>query len=277
MENNGNNLDKRPKRRVNPAKFIGARKGTVYLLVGLAIICIIWYFAAKAINRSIILPDFIITMKAFFSNWIDAKVMSNLAITLVRVFKGFLYAVMIGLPLGLIMGFSKTAKEAISPVMNSIRQVPIMAWVPLSIIWFGLGDGPTVFLIAIAAVFPIIINTIAGVSGIDPNYKHAARMIGANTAKVIRDVIIPGALPSILTGCRIALGMGWMLVICAEFIATSEGFGFLLVEAQRRIQTAQLFALMIMSALVGFFIDRLLQLLEKNLTSWRYKDAAIKN
>jgi len=277
MENNKNAIIKNSEKRMNISKFFNARKGSVYLVLGLAVLCTIWHFAAKAIDRSIILPDFVSTMRIFISNWTDPYILSNLSITLVRVSKGFLYSVIIGLPIGLLMGFSKTTMEAISPVMNSIRQIPIMAWVPLSIIWFGLGDGPTVFLITMAAVFPIIINTMAGVKGIDPNFKFAARSMGANTAKVLRDIIFPGALPGILTGCRIAIGMGWMLVICAEFIATSEGFGFLLVESQRRIQTPQLFSYMIMAALVGFAIDRLLQLLEKNLTSWRYKDAAIKN
>ena len=127
------------------------------------------------------------------------------------------------------------------------------------------------FLITMSAVFPLVINTIAGVQGIDPNYYNAARSMGASWSDIIRTIVVPGALPSILTGCRLAMGAGWMSVICAEFIATSAGFGFLMVEAQVRLETAQLYALMFMSGLVGFFIDKGFITLEKRLTAWRFK------
>ena len=183
-------------------------------------------------------------------------------------------AVLIGIPIGLLMGYFQTFREALSPIINSVRQVPIMAWVPLAIIWFGLGNGPTIFLITISAVFPLVLNTTAGVISIDPNYKFAAKSMGAGTFQIFRDVIFPGALPNILIGCRLALGAAWMSVICAEFIATSEGFGFLMIEAQTRMRTASLYSLMIMAALVGFSIDRILLTAEKRLTSWRFKDAS---
>ncbi|WP_414602958.1 ABC transporter permease subunit SaoP [Pyramidobacter sp.] len=253
---------------------MGRKKGVVYMLIGTLIVCLAWYFLAKAINRSLILPDFLVTMHAFFTGWFDKKVMSNLSITLVRVFTGSAYAIAIGLPLGLLMGYSHTALVALSPYVNSIRQVPIMAWVPLSIIWFGLGDGPTIFMITMSAVFPILINTISGVMDIDPNYKNAARCMGAGTWQVMRDVVVPGALPSFLTGCRLALGGAWMSVICAEFIATSKGFGYIMVEAQVRMKTPLLYALMIMSAIVGFAMDKSIVLLERSLTGWRYKNDA---
>ena len=150
-----------------------------------------------------------------------------------------------------------------------------MAWVPLSIIWFGLGDGPTVFLIAMSAIFPLAINTIAGVQGIDSNYYNAARSMGASKRDIVRDIVVPGAMPNILTGCRLAMGAGWMSVICAEFIATSAGFGFLMVEAQVRLETAQLYALMVMSGLVGFGIDKVFIAVERKMTSWRFKNGFV--
>lgn len=246
-------------------------RGTIYTIIALSVLMLIWYIVANRLNNTLLLPYFQETAKSFFSSWSDPKVMTNLAITLRRVFTGFLWAVVIGIPLGLLMGYSSTAMQAVSPVINSVRQVPIMAWVPLSIIWFGLGDGPTVFLITMSAVFPLIINTIAGVHNIDPNYYHAARSMGAKQGQIVRDIIVPGALPHILTGCRLAMGLGWMSVICAEFIATSSGFGFLMIEAQARLETELLYALMFMSAIVGFTIDKLLLLLEHRLTSWRFK------
>jgi len=236
---------------------------------------VIWYIIANRLQNTLLLPYFHETVLEFITAWVDPIIMSNLALTLRRVITGFMYALVIGVPIGLLMGYSPTAMQAISPVINSVRQIPIMAWVPLSIIWFGLGDGPTVFLIAMSAIFPLVINAIAGVHGIDPNYYNAARSMGATLPDIIRSIVIPGALPSVLTGCRLAMGAGWMSVICAEFIATSAGFGFLMVEAQVRMETAQLYALMFMSGLVGFFIDKGFICLEKKLTSWRFKDGFI--
>ena len=258
MENNGSQVPQNKSRVINLGNAGNSLFMKFYSISVLLAIMIIWYFLAKKIDNNLLLPDFILTCKEFFKSWIDSYTVQNLLITLERVFRGFLIACIIGLPLGLIMGYSKPILLAVSPIINSIRQVPIMAWIPLAIVWFGLGDGPTIFLITMSAIFPLIINTIDGVRGIDPNYINAARSMGAKNIDIMLDIILPGALPSFLTGCRLALGLGWMSVICAEFIATSKGFGFILVEAQQRLETPKLYALMIVSALIGFSMDRIL-------------------
>lgn len=240
-------------------------------VVVLVILAALWFFFARYINSPLILPDFVDTMKEFFKGWRDHRVMENMGITLYRVLLGSFYAMIVGTILGLLMGYSEKIRQMVSPIVNSIRQIPIMAWVPLSIIWFGLGEGPTIYLIFMSAVFPLIINTMSGVIDIDPNYIYAARSMGANTAAIYRDIIIPGALPGFMTGLRLAVGSGWMSVICAEFIATSKGFGYLMIEAQERLQTSKLYALMIMSAVVGFLIDQIIRFLEKKLTGWRFR------
>ncbi len=272
MERNGSTIPNDRNTKVTMVDVLDKYRGTCYTVIIVGILIIAWYIAAKRIQNTLLLPYFQETAREFFHAWVDPKIMSNLALTLRRVFTGFIYAFIIGIPVGLLMGYSQTAMQAISPVINSVRQVPIMAWVPLSIIWFGLGDGPTVFLITMSAVFPLVINTIVGVHGIDPNYYNAARSMGASLPNIIKDIVVPAAIPNILTGCRLAMGSGWMSVICAEFIATSAGFGFLMVEAQVRLETAQLYALMFMSGLVGFAIDKGFITLEKKITAWRFKD-----
>lgn len=273
MEENERSVQQNRSRTINLGNAGRTPLMRLYSFSVLILIMIIWFFLAKKINNNVLLPDFILMCKEFFHAWIEPVTVSNLLITLNRVFKGLLIACIIGLPLGLIMGYSKRMLLAISPVINSIRQIPIMAWVPLSIVWFGLGDGPTIFLITMSAIFPLIINTIDGVRGIDANYINAARSMGAKNINIMKDIIFPGALPSFLTGCRLALGLGWMSVICAEFIATSKGFGFILIEAQQRVETPRLYALMIMSAIIGFSMDRILLIIEKILTAWRFKNA----
>ena len=250
---------------------------SMYGFIMILLLCVAWIFASKAINKQLVLPDFFETLKNFINGWFDNRTMTNMRITLVRVLTGVFYAMIVGTVLGLSMGYSNKVLKTLSPLVNSIRQVPIMAWVPLSIIWFGLGEGPTVFLIFMSAVFPLTINTIAGVANIDQNLINAARSMGASTVDIYRDVIIPGALPSFLTGCRLAVGSGWQSVICAEFIATSSGFGFIMIEAQERLQTSKLYSLMIMSAIIGFAIDQVIRILDRKLTRWRYKDGINQN
>jgi len=130
-----------------------------------------------------------------------------------RVLTGVLYACLFGFPIGLIMGYSPKMMKMLAPFINSLRQVPIMAWVPLSIVWFGLGDGPTIFMIGFSGVFTIILNMVAGIQDISRDYYNAVRSMGANTMDVIRDVVLPGALPGMITGIRLAIGAGWMSVI----------------------------------------------------------------
>lgn len=243
----------------------------------IAALCVVWYFAAHMIGRATVLPPFEDTMREFFLGWTTPRTLKNLGLTMWRVFVGVAYGVALGTILGLLMGYSEKVLQALSPIVNSIRQVPIMAWVPLAIVWFGLGDGPTVFLIFMSAIFPLIINVIAGVQDIDRNYFNAARSMGASTGAIFRDIVLPGALPSFLTGLRLAFGAGWMSVICAEFIATSSGFGYLMIEAQERIQTPKLYALMIISAIIGFAIDQLIRVIERKATAWRFKDGKAAN
>jgi len=248
--------------------------GWVYFIILLAVLFTVWHFAAIAIDRDIVLPNFAATMRQFFRNWTDARVMNGLFITLSRVVRGFGIAVAIGLPLGILMGSAKIVRDALSPFMNSIRQVPIMAWIPLALVWFGMGDGPSLFIIAISTVFPILLNTISAVMGVDPNHINAAKSMGASLPKIILTVILPSALPNFLIGARLGLGLAWMMVMCAEFVATNEGFGFLILNSQQGFQFPTLYSLVIMSGVVGYGMDLIMRLIERLLTSWRFKNAA---
>jgi NitT/TauT family transport system permease protein len=167
------------------------------------------------------------------------------------------------------MGSFKTAMYMLDPILGSVRQVPLMAWIPLSIIWFGLGNGPTIFMIALAGLFSVVLNTITGVRNISPDYYHAARSMGAGGAGIFLRVVLPGALPDILGGARLALGSGWMAVICAEFIATSAGFGYAMVEAQTRMETEKLLALMVLGAFFGYAMDKCICTVGNHFNKWK--------
>jgi NitT/TauT family transport system permease protein len=238
-------------------------------VASIIVIFILWELAALRFNNSLIMPTPAEAMKALANAVHDPGVLRDLGITLRRVGVGFGCALLIGLPLGYLMGYSRTVLRLLDPLLNSLRQIPIMAWVPLTIVWFGLGDGPTVFLIAVSALFPILLNTIDGVQAISMDYYNAARSMGAGRFSIFLHVIIPGSLSHVLTGARIGMGSGWMSVICAEFIATSAGFGHAMVKAQVMMETDVLMALMIFGAVVGFAIDRGMLLLSRAIIKWK--------
>ncbi|GAA0104618.1 hypothetical protein UT300013_12410 [Paraclostridium sordellii] len=185
----------------------------LYKILALVIIIGIWQISADKIGSSLLLPMPMDVFKGFMTCITDPEIVKNVIITLQRVLKGFMYALIFGLPLGLIMGFSSSCEKLFSPLVDSARQVPIMAWVPLTIVWFGIGDGPTIFLIAFAGVFPIILNTIQGVRSISKDYYNAAKSMGASPFTIFTNVMLPAALPDILTGARLAISTGWMSVI----------------------------------------------------------------
>lgn len=202
------NTEINKKRGLNK-KFLDA----LYKILLFIVIIGIWQISAQRIGSSLLLPMPMDVFHGFITCITDPEIVKNVLITMQRVLKGFMYAMGFGLPLGLIMGLSSTFEKVFSPVVDSARQVPIMAWVPLTIVWFGIGDGPTIFLIAFAGVFPIILNAIQGVRSISKDYYNAAKSMGASPFVIFTNVMLPAALPDILTGARLAISTGWMSVI----------------------------------------------------------------
>ena len=192
---------------------MGGKNYDFGIIISLAVICVAWFVGAHIVQNPFTFPYFEDVVYELYYSITDMYVIRNVAITMRRVLTGSLYAFLIGFPLGMIMGYSPRILQLMSPFINSLRQVPIMAWVPLSIVWFGIGDGPTIFLIAFSGIFTIILNTVAGVQDISKDFYNAARSMGANTLNILKDIVIPGSLPGVLTGVRLAIGMGWMSVI----------------------------------------------------------------
>lgn len=201
--------------RLMSEKIIGEHfpKQLLYRLATIAAVLAVWQLAANHYHSEFMMPSPWKTMLVFPSVVADPDVLKNLLITLRRVLTGFVYALLIGVPLGFLMGYFKGAMLLFDPLIDSLRQVPIMAWVPLTIVWFGLGDGPTIFLIAFSGVFPVILNTVAGVKKISKDYYNAARSMGAGPWSIFSKIIVPASLPDILIGGRVAIGLGWMSVI----------------------------------------------------------------
>jgi NitT/TauT family transport system permease protein len=186
-----------------------------------------------------------------------------------RVVQGFFVAAVIGIPLGIVMGRSKTAFRMLEPTINLIRPIPVTAWAPLALLIIGFGDRSTMFLVFLAAVFSIVLNTIAGVQGIPSRLFEAAAMLGTPPAQTLYKVVLPAAMPSIVGGLRIALGLAWVILVVGETVGISTGLGALITQAREQSRTDLIVAVMIVIGLAGFVADRLLMLLVRAVAGRR--------
>lgn len=185
-----------------------------------------------------------------------------------RVIVGFLIGAGLALPLGLMMGASPRVYAWLNPLTQVLRPIPPIAYIPLSILWFGLGNPPAIFLIAIGAFFPVLINTIAGVRHVDGIYIRAARNLGASQRTMFLRVMLPAAVPYILSGVRIGIGTAFIVVIVSEMIAVNNGLGFRILEAREYFWSDKIIAGMISIGMLGLAIDVGVTKLNNHLLRW---------
>jgi NitT/TauT family transport system permease protein len=202
----------------------------------------------------------------------DGSLWEHIGASLFRVGAGFAIAVLVALPLGLWMGRVDGAFRTLNPVFQILRPISPIAWIPLAILWFGVGNVSPIFLIFIAAVFPMIVQTAAGVHTIEKRYLRAAENFGVSRSKLFRQVIIPAVLPEIIVGMRIGLGVAWLVVVAAEMIALRSGLGYLIIDSRNAGNRYDLvIAGMIIIGLIGLALDGLMRLLEGlKQVRWRY-------
>lgn len=181
---------------------------------------------------------------------------------------GFLVAVGIGVPLGLLMGWSRRAEALINPIFLLIRPIPPLAWIPLAILWLGLGDAAKVMVIFFAAFVPSVINTATGVRVIEPHIIEAARMLGTPRWRFIREILVPGALPMIFTGLRLSLQASWTTLVAAELVGALYGLGRVLNAAQQDIYPGMILVGMIAVAALGWLTTRALAAAELRAMPW---------
>jgi NitT/TauT family transport system permease protein len=183
--------------------------------------------------------------------------------SLFRVTWGFLLAVLIGVPLGLFLGWFRPAYLALNPWIQVMRPISPIAWIPLAILWFGVSEGAPIFLIFLASVFPITVSATAAVQSLQPVYLRAARNFGLTRTQLFKRVIVPASLPQILTGLRIALGVAWLVVVAAEMIAVNSGLGYLIIDARNAGKRYDLVvAGMTVIGLIGLGLDLMVRRLE---------------
>lgn len=204
-----------------------------------------------------------------WGEWLaSGELLVDVAGSMGRVVGGFLIGAGLALPLGLFMGASPRIYEYFNPIIQVLRPIPPIAWIPMSILWFGLGNPPAIFLISLGAFFPVLMNTIAGVQNVDSIFLRASLNLGAGKGVMFRRVILPAATPYILAGVRIGIGTAFIVVIVSEMIAVNNGLGYRILEAREFMWSDKIIAGMITIGLLGLAIDQLMNRLNNYLLRW---------
>ncbi len=194
-------------------------------------------------------------------------IFAHIFASLERIGLGLALAVGIGVPIGVVIGRYYLAERASSLAFQFLRMISPLSWMPIAIIAFGVGSNPVIFLIAIAAVWPMIINTAHGVSSLDQRWISAARTLGANEWKLVRMVIMPAIVPDMLTGLRLAVGLAWVVLVPAEMLGVSDGLGYYILDTRDRFDYGELMAVILIIGAIGYALDKLIRLLRAQL-SW---------
>lgn len=194
--------------------------------------------------------------------------LNDLGVSLLRAAAGFAIGTAVGAGLGILVGFSRIAEAAIDRSVQMIRAIPFLAALPLVIVWLGVGEAEKIFLVALGVTFPIYINTVLGIRQVDPKLLELGRVQGLGSLQLIRRIILPGALPSILTGVRYALATAWLALVVAETIGAQSGIGFLAMDAREFLRTDVIILTIVIYALIGIAADGIARLLERRLLAW---------
>ncbi len=202
----------------------------------------------------------------------DGSLWEHIGASLFRVGSGFGLAVAFAVPLGLWMGWKRGAFVTLNPIFQMLRPISPIAWIPIAILWFGVGDVSPIFLIFLSSVFPMIVQTVVGVHTIEQRYLRAAANFDVSRRTLFRRVVIPAVLPQVIVGMRIGLGVAWLVVVAAEMIALRSGLGYLIIDSRNAGNRYDLvIAGMIIIGLIGLLLDGLMRMLEGlRIVRWRY-------
>jgi len=229
---------------------------------------------ACVVTQTRIFPTPLASALAFGELIESQRLWGDVAASLFRVTWGFLLAALVGIPLGLVVGWSTRAFRMVNPVVQGLRPISPIAWIPIAILWFGIGDGAGIFLIFLSSFFPITVGTTAAVQNISLVHQRSAMNFGVRGFELFRRVVLPAALPQIITSLRIAQGVAWLVIVAAEMVGMDSGLGYLINDARNAGSRYDLVvATMILIGVIGIVLDYLIRKLEKfEEVRWGYVD-----
>lgn len=235
-----------------------------------ALVVALWQgLSVLGVIQPLILPPPTQVAAAFLELLKSGVLIRHIGYSVLRVLEGFGIAALLGLGLGMAIGLSKTLARMTDLIIQVIKPIPPIAWIPLAILWFGIGEQSKVFIIFLGAFFPVIINTIDGIRQTDHKLVEVARILDVTRGRFIWQVVIPGAFPAIMTGLRVGLMVAWMCVVAAELIAASSGVGYLIMDARQLSQSDVVLVGMITIGIIGKLMDSLIYQIEKRVITWK--------
>lgn len=199
----------------------------------------------------------------------NGTLLKNTVASLFRVSVGFSLAVILGVPLGIILGRLEIAKLAFNPLIQFLRPISPLAWIPLAMLWFGLGDPPAIFLIFLASFFPMVVSTSVAVETIKPTYFQVAANFNFSRMEVLTKIVIPAITPEVITALRMTIAIAWLVVVAAEMIAVQSGLGYLILDARNALRMDYVMVAMIVIGIIGLLLDFIMQALGNiESTAW---------
>ncbi len=235
------------------------------------LLLVVWYVATDILNLThpVILPSPTGVVRAFMRLLASGELLNNIGASLLRIFYANCAALLLGVPLGLAMGLYKPVERLCDGLLSLFRPIPPLAWVPLSILWLGIGTLSVVFITFLAAFFAVLVNTIAGAQAVDKQLVRAAQSLGAGQRRLMTRVILPSVAPAIFTGFRVAIGVSWMSIVAAELIAAPSGLGYMIMYYREVLRTDAIIVGMLTIGVIGLAMDFATRWLERRLLPWR--------
>ncbi len=215
---------------------------------------------------AVMMYDF--TFGGIYDDAFSGTILTHIWKSMQRVYGGFLLAAVIGIPLGMMLGRIKVLRQLLDPTISVLRPIPVTAWLPLSMIFFGLGPNAAIFLVFLGAFYPILLNTMFGVRSIDPKLFEAASMLGCTGPSLFRQIVLPASLPAIFNGLRIAHGFAWILIVVGEMTGVPTGLGSVVMDGRTLSRTDLVITGMIVIGACGFVTDRIIVAISNRLLSW---------
>lgn len=227
----------------------------LWLLAG---VILVWHLVATSkIYPPFLLPSPQAVVQSLVEMTQSGYLLQNIGISLGRQMTGFALSVAFALPVGVLLGYSKTFREPVQPILQLLYPIPGLAWVPLAILWFGIGVESIIFVIFFSSIWPLLFNTQAGITSINPVYRRAALALGTSQWRTFTRVIIPAALPFIIAGLRLTYGTSWRVIVGAEILSARSGLGFMIDNARGLLRGEEVIAGMITIAIIGYLFEKI--------------------
>jgi NitT/TauT family transport system permease protein len=243
------------------------KAGRLFLpLAGFLTILLVWQAVSRAgFFPPGLLPSPLVVAAAIRELWVGGVLLRSITDSFYRFVIGYTVAILIGIPFGLLVGWSRRLETVVDPLLQMLRPISPIAWLPLAILWFGIGNPPTIFIIFLAAFFPVTLSAIGAVKSVDPLLLRVAHNFGSTPRQILVKVVVPAAFPHLAAGMHMALGAAWIFLVAGEMVGVRSGLGFLIIDGRNQVRYDLVMAAIVIIGVLGLAIDRLMRAVERRI------------